>query len=148
VTGAQLENFPLLNGIPAPLLQQLEAATHLQVFAAGDEIVTAGQPSHGRVYFVESGQVSVLVPLDDGAHHRITSLSAGMSFGEMVLLGQTTRSATVHADTTVTCRVLESQDLEKIAEQAPMVKIVLLENLAKEMANSLRRATKWIAALA
>jgi len=148
VAGAKLENFPLLNGIPAPLLQQLEAATQLQVFAAGDEIVTAGQPSYGRVYFVESGQVSVLVPLDDGAHHRITSLSAGMSFGEMVLLGQTTRSATVHADTAVTCRVLESQDLERIAAQAPLVKIVLLENLAKEMANSLRRATQWIAALA
>jgi len=148
VTGAKLENFPLLTGIPAPLLLQLEASTQLQVFAAGDEIVTAGQPSYGRVYFVESGQVSVLVPLDDGAHHRITSLSAGMSFGEMVLLGQTTRSATVHADTAVTCRVLESTELERIATHAPQVKIVLLENLAKEMANSLRRATQWIAALA
>jgi len=71
-----------------------------------------------------------------------------MNFGEMVLLGQTTRSATVHADTAVTCRVLASQDLENIAVLAPLVKIILLENLAKEMAQSLRRATQWIAALA
>ncbi len=100
------------------------------------------------MYFIESGQASVLVPLADGAHHRITSLSAGMNFGEMVLLGQTSRTATVSADTDVQCRILESHKLNELAAQAPLLKIILLENLAKDMANSLRRATQWISALA
>jgi glutaminase len=66
----------------------------------------------------------------------------------MVLLGQTTRSATVCADSEVTCRILEASALEHIAATEPILKIILLENLGKDMAKSLRRATQWIAALA
>lgn len=143
-----LVNFSLFQGMPLALTQQVEAATSLHVFSAGDEIVTAGHAGDGRVFFIESGQASVLVPLADGAHHRITSLGAGMNFGEMVLLGQTMRSATVCADTEVRCRVLESRQLDELAAEFPQLKIVLLENLAKDMAKSLRRATQWIAALA
>ena len=148
MTAASLADFLVFKGMPLVLTLQVEAATTSQVYAIGEEIVTAGQAGDGRMYFIESGQVSVLVPLADGAHHRITSLSAGMNFGEMVLLGQTSRTATVCADTEVRCRILESRKLEQMAAESPLLKIILLENLAKDMANSLRRATQWIAALA
>lgn len=143
-----LATFQFFKGVPADLLQRVEAVTRVQVFRAGDAILSAGQAGDGQVFFIESGQVSVLVPLAGGAHQRITTLGSGMNFGEMVLLGQTTRSATVCADTEVRCRVLASNDLEDISQHAPLLKIVLLENLAKDLANSLRRATQWIAALA
>jgi len=39
-------------------------------------------------------------------------------------------------------------DLERMAQQAPQAKILLLENLAKDLAVKLRGATQWIAALA
>jgi len=148
ITFASLANFLLFKGMPLDLTEQVEAATTRQAFSTGQEIVTAGQAGDGRMYFIESGQVSVLVPLADGAHHRITSLSAGMNFGEMVLLGQTNRTATVCADTEVQCRILGSHQLEEITATSPMIKIILLENLARDMANSLRRATQWISALA
>lgn len=75
-------------------------------------------------------------------------MGPGMNFGEMVLLGQTTRSATVIADTEVNCHILEAGDFNRLSEQAPLLKITLLENLTKDMADKLRRATQWIAALA
>lgn len=75
-------------------------------------------------------------------------MGPGMNFGEMVLLGQTTRSASVYADTAVRCRILEVGDLERLSGETPLLKITLLENLAKDMANKLRGATQWIAALA
>ena len=71
-----------------------------------------------------------------------------MVFGEMALLGQTTRSASVYADTEVCCRILEASDLERISDREPRLKITLLENLGKDMANKLRGANRWIAALA
>ena len=147
-TYPSLANFSLFKGVPTDLTEAIEAACTLQWFEPGDAVLTAGQAGDGRVFFIESGQVSVLVPLDDGAHHRITSLGPGMNFGEMVLLGQAIRSATVCADTKVRCRILESQDLEKIAATSPILKIIVLENLASDLANSLRRARQWIAALA
>ena len=106
------------------------------------------QVGDGRVFFIEAGHVSVLVPLRSGAHQRIASLGPGMEFGEMALLGQTARSASVYADTDVRCRVLEAADLDRIADETPSLKIALLANLAKDLAERLRNANQWIAALA
>jgi glutaminase len=111
-------------------------------------ILVCGQAGDRRIFFIETGQVSVLLPLDDGMHQRIVTLGPGMVFGEMVLLGQATRSASVYADTEVHCRILEAADLERISARDPRLKIVLLENLAKDMAHKLRGANRWIAALA
>ena len=78
----------------------------------------------------------------------IATLGPGMEFGEMALLGHTTRSASIYADTEVRCRILEADDFGEIADDAPLLKITVLENLASDMANRLRGANQWIAALA
>jgi glutaminase len=138
----------LFNGVPEALVDQVEQSSCSQSFAPGERILAAGEAGDGRVFFIESGHVSILVPLETGAHQRIASLGPGMSFGEMALLGQTARSATVYADTEVKCVILEAADLDRISEQTPLLKIIMLENLAKDLAGKLRRATQWIAALA
>ena len=143
-----LADCVLLRGLPPELLAQVEKVATLRRYRQDEPILTTGQACDGRVFFIEMGHVSVLVPLKDGAHQRITSLGPGMSFGEMVLLGQTTRSATVVADCAVSCRVLEADDIDRLARDAPMLRIVLLENISRDMAEKLRRATQWIAALA
>jgi glutaminase len=143
-----LTDSPLFKGVPAELMQQVEAVTRNQTFAPGERILVSGQVGDRRIFFIESGQVSILVPLENGGHQRIASLGPGMNFGEMVLLGQTIRSASVHADSEAVCRILEADDIDRLSNQTPLLKILLLENLAKEMASNLRRATQWIAALA
>lgn len=35
------------------------------------------------MFFIETGHVSILLPLQNGAHQRIASLGPGMEFGEM-----------------------------------------------------------------
>jgi glutaminase len=137
-----------LRGLPPELLARLEQVSTARTFAAGEQILTAGQASDGRVYFIETGSVSVLVPLEDGAHQRVAFFGPGMSFGEMALLGQTTRSASVVANCEVNCRVLAAHDIDHLARDTPAIKIILLENLARDLAAKLRRATKWISALA
>ena len=143
-----LADFPLFKGLPEALIQQVEAVTCFQDYAAGEQILVCEQAGDGRIFFIESGQVSIQVPLQNGGNQRISSMGSGMSFGEMVLLGQTTRSATVIADTGVRCRILEAADFNRLSDQTPLLKITLLENLARDMADKLRRATQWIAALA
>jgi len=145
---SSLAESPLFAGVPEALLRQVEAITTTQSFAMGEPILVTGQPCDGRIFFIESGQVSILVPLQNGGHQRIASLGPGMNFGEMTLLGQTTRSASVHADSDVKCLILSTADVDRLSDQAPLLKIALLENLAKDMASKLRRATQWIAALA
>jgi len=66
----------------------------------------------------------------------------------MVLLGQTNRSASVYAETDVTCRILDADDLDRLSQCHPVLRITLLENLARDLAQKLRRSTQWISALA
>jgi len=139
---------PLFAGMPADLMTRVESLSTAQRYAEGTPIVVTGEADDGRIFFVESGHVSILVPLPDGGHQRIASLGPGMNFGEMSLLGQTKRSASVHADSEVVCRIIHGRDLDALAEQWPQLKIVLLRNLAGDLAGKLRRATQWIAALA
>ncbi len=147
VTGP-LANSSLFKGVPAMLMAQVEATTRSQTFVPGEQILVAGQVDDARIFFIESGQVSILIPLETGGHQRIASLGPGMNFGEMTLLGFKTRSASVYAETEVKCHILETGNFDRLSEESPLLRIVLLENLAKDMANKLRQANQWIAALA
>ena len=118
-----LADSVLFRGLPKALFRQVEAVTRMQLYAQGEQILHHGQEGDGRVFFIESGQVSILVPLSNGAHQRIATLGPGMEFGEMALLGQLTRSASVYADTQVRCRILEAGDFARIADQMPVLKI-------------------------
>jgi glutaminase len=148
VAHADLAASPLFRGMSGELMARVESLAQTQRFPMGTSILVTGQPDDGKVFFIESGKASILVPLPQGGHQRIASLSPGMNFGEMTLLGQKTRSASVHADTDVICRVLDVRQIDTLEEEVPQLKIVLLENLARDLADKLRRATQWIAALA
>ncbi|MCQ9378061.1 glutaminase A [Methyloversatilis sp. XJ19-49] len=138
----------LFAGMPEPLMKKVHAVAYPQQFAAGAQILKVGEACDGRVYFIESGQISVLVPTEDGKHQRISSLGPGMNFGEMVLLGQKTRTATVYADSDVRCSVLEVRDFDRISAATPEFRSVILENLARDLADKLRRSTQCVSALA
>jgi glutaminase len=143
-----LSDATLFRGLARHLLHDIEAASRSEAYAAGASILVSGQSGDGRIFFIETGQVSVLLPLENGTHQRIATLGPGMVFGEMVLLGSSTRSASVYADVDVRCRIVEARDLERISDRDPRLKITLLENLAKDLAQRLRGANRWIAALA
>jgi glutaminase len=148
VATRRMVDSPLFQGVPSSLLREVEALAQPRTYAAGERILAQGESGDGRVFFIESGEVSIVVPLASGTHQRIACLGPGMEFGEMALLGQTTRSASVFADSEVRCRVLEAARFDVVSEAAPQLRIAVLENLAREMASRLRGANQWIAALA
>lgn len=145
---ASLAQASLFRGVPPALLAEVMAASEWRDHAAGDQILASGEPADGRIFFIERGQVSILLPLPDGAHQRIATLGPGMVFGEMILLGQSTRSASVYADADLRCLVMHAQALERISDTEPTLKIRLLENLARDMADKVRGMHQWVAALA
>jgi glutaminase len=143
-----IASSPLFEGVDASLVALVEAVTQRQTFAGGEPILQRGQENDRRIFFIETGHVSVLVPLKAGGHQRIVSMGPGTNFGEMILLGGKTRSASVYADTEVVCRVLDANDIDRLSRDHPALRIALLENLARDLAGKLRRSTQWIAALA
>ena len=143
-----LGSFPLFAGIGAKALARLEPVMPSVVFPAGTTIIFAGPGDDDRIFFIESGEVSVVLELSDGAHQRIATLSSGMSFGEMTMLGSTSRSASVHADTEVRVWTLRASALDVLSLRHPDIKITILKNLSLDLAQRLRQANLLIGTLA
>ena len=95
-----------------------------------------------------SGEVSVMVALADGRLKRLSTLSAGMTFGELAIVDRTARSADVRADKPVECYVLSAAALERLGDTHPTIKVVLLQNMLRNAHQMVSRLNQEVATLA
>jgi glutaminase len=116
-------------------------------FHAGEVIIRKGDPA-GEIYLLIRGEVSVVIDLPSGQLKRLSTLSPGMAFGELAVVNRGPRNADVHADTTVECYVLPLRVFDRLGETHPRIKLVLLENLLRNVAQMLTRANRELAAVA
>jgi predicted MFS family arabinose efflux permease len=105
---------PIFASLPAPALERLASQLQPITVPAGATVVRQGD--HGdRFYVVESGRLRVTV---DGSPGR--ELGPGDSFGEIALLRDVPRTATVEAETEVRLQALEREDfLEAVTGHPP-----------------------------
>jgi CPA1 family monovalent cation:H+ antiporter len=82
---------PLLNGLPTEVLDQLSECAKSVTFLAGDVVIGEGERGDA-LYIITHGVVSVYK-----GDKEIAELSDGDFFGEMALLGDQVRTATVKA---------------------------------------------------
>lgn len=87
------------------------------------------------------------VDLTDGAHKRVSTLTAGMTFGEIAMLTGGTRSAIVRADTAIDCLSLDVADFAHIESERPLLANRLLRNLLESMARTTMQRTAEVSAL-
>jgi glutaminase len=149
----QIENSPvsvaeneLCAGLDNHAIRLLESAARQVCFEFGETIVRSGEKGES-VYLLVSGDVSVTADLSSGGTARLATLSAGMTFGEMALLGEKVRSANVTADSNVECYELRLDDLARLGESDPAFSAAIYENLARKLAGNLRRANAEVQAL-
>ena len=143
-----LDDFGLFAGMSASALGRLSSLLLQFEHAAGATIIAAGARDDDRVFLIREGEVSVVLPLADGSHQRIATLSSGMTFGEMAMINSAPRSAYVHADTTVRGWSFSAGSLDRLAVEYPDIKITVLHNLALDLAHKLREANQLVGALA
>jgi glutaminase len=124
----------------------IEQNTQQKFYNPGDYIIHAGQKSE-NIFFLIQGDVSVRLHHDNDSNTRIATFSGGMFFGEMVLLGQLTRTADVVADSKVECRVLTVNTINALNDVDQNLKVHLLENIAKRLAKNLVQSNIEIATL-
>ena len=75
---------------------QVLAAAVAKTFRRGEMVVQEGEPGES-LHLVRSGRLAVRVSTPDGATATLAVISAGGFFGELALLGDHVRTATVVA---------------------------------------------------
>jgi MFS superfamily sulfate permease-like transporter len=102
-----------------------------------------GEPGN-EILFVTSGTASAYLQLPIGESIRLATFGPGAVFGELALLDQGLRSASVVADGDLICYSLNKSDFAALATEAPSVAIKLLANLGRELSGRLRAANRTI----
>ena len=125
-----LARVPLFHGASAEVLDHLVDLTGELTFAAGQPIVLQGQVGNG-LYIVVSGQARVVQ-----GTRELDRLGPGDLFGEIAVIDQQPRSASVYAVEPTTCLTIASWDLLALLERDPKLAL----NLLRELAARVRRA--------
>ncbi|HSP81318.1 MAG TPA: cyclic nucleotide-binding domain-containing protein [Myxococcaceae bacterium] len=120
-----LESAPLLPGLDQEAFLSTLEALEPRVFQPGETIVEEGQPGDSMFALVE-GSVEVVRTLKSGRQRTVAFLSEGDFFGEMSLLSDVPRLATVRAFERTAVLELTRERLERILERHPSVEEVLL----------------------
>ncbi|MBZ0287801.1 MAG: cyclic nucleotide-binding domain-containing protein, partial [Anaerolineae bacterium] len=120
---------------------ELEQIAHLaqeEHFNAHDTIFSQNTPGE-KMYIVGRGQVEIRVLDEHGESHTTLFLGQGQVFGEMALLDQGTRSATVlAAQANTTVYGIDGQKLLQLCQQDTRIGYVMMRNIALDLSFKIR----------
>ena len=131
----------LLSEVPADLLTKLFARAKVVRLAASDILFRAG--AFGDCcYRVEDGLLKVMMVSSSGAERILAFVGPGAMVGELSIIDELPRSATVMAVRDATLSSLNRAEFEAFAEQHPEV----YKSFVKLLAQRLREANTMVAA--
>jgi len=122
-----LKNVPLFARLSRRQLRNVLGQTSEYEYGQGDVIVKDGTQGH-TLFVLIDGRARVVK-----GSRTVARLSAGDFFGEIAVLDRSPRTASVVADSPLTCLVLHREDLRKVLADEPEVAWSLLGALASRL---------------
>ena len=123
-------------------LETLVRSAERRDFGRDEVIFAINEPADG-LYVVASGRVKVSIPSSEGKEIIIATLGPGQIFGEMALIDDEPRSASVVAQLASTTYRIRRADFERILELHPS----MARKLLRELSLRLRRANAQMESL-
>jgi CRP-like cAMP-binding protein len=120
-----LRQVPMFSNLDEKDLDQLARQMHERRFPEGAEVTTEGSTGAG-FFVIAEGNADVSI----GGQHRAT-LGPGDHFGEIALIDDGVRSASIMAATDLLCYGLTPWEFRPFVEEHPQVAWALLETLAR-----------------
>ncbi len=119
----QLASVPLLAGLNNRIRKRLADTGKRRTYAAGDDIVREGS-SGTALYIVLSGDARV-----ERGGERLGGVKAGDFFGELALIEEHPRSASVIADTEVECLLFPAWEFTALLDEHPEIAVPIMRAL-------------------
>ena len=143
MTSALLAGVPFFSGLAEDDLEQIAEHATPESFRRGALIISDGDPADA-LYVVINGRVKVFLGSDDGKEVVLTILGPGESFGEIALLDEEPRSASVAAMEKTTVLVIRrDRFLELLRENSD-----LSWTMIRSLSHLVRRLTGSVQSLA
>lgn len=118
---ARLKALPLFTGLSEDELEAVAGLVEQSSFPPGTLIFKQGDPSD-RFYIIESGQVSLTVHDQASAEAKLTCLGPGEFFGEVGLLKDAPRNATVVTDKATSLYHFSKDNFDELLARLPKLK--------------------------
>jgi serine/threonine protein phosphatase PrpC/CRP-like cAMP-binding protein len=133
-----LKKIPLFRYLTYQELVKVLNLTRLESFEAGSNIITEGD-SGEELYIVLAGRVTV-----SRSGTEIVELHPGVHFGEMALVDQSPRSATVRAKETTRLLVVERRSFYTLIRKEPVLAVKLLWSFVQVLSRRLRETNEQL----
>jgi CRP/FNR family transcriptional regulator, cyclic AMP receptor protein len=132
-----LSGIPIFAGLDSAELNTV--ADHLQVsrLESGDIVFSEGDPGD-EVCFVVDGTLDVLKLYNGREEKKIAIKAPGGSIGEMGVIGNFSRTATVKAHTDATLLTLTRNRFDQVCNEHPKIGVKILRALAQLLSLHLR----------
>jgi glutaminase len=114
-------------------LDRLTALLERREYEPGSRIYNEDDPVH-EILFVTRGTINVLGSGPDGEARRFATLSAGMTLGEIAMLGHSHRIGYCEAAGEVVAWSLSEDNYARLREQDPETLTLILENTMRILA--------------
>jgi len=134
-TADVLRHVWLFSGLDEQQLDAVSSLTFQKRFSPGELIVEEGRTGNG-LYAIISGNVEAVKALGTEQERTVNRLGPGEVFGEMALLGEWPRTATVRAIDEVECMGIDRWVFLTQLERHPQMGIKLLQILAQKLRDS------------
>jgi len=115
-------------------------------FGPGEIIARQGEPSQS-MHFILEGRVAIVVDIGNGRTVRVRSLGRHTTIGEMGLITQRPRSATIEAEVESVVYEFREEDYEQLKNEKPALTQALLTYVIRVMAERLGFASRLIGVL-
>ncbi len=104
----------------------------------GETLAKQGEPGN-ELYIIHEGFVEVVVEREGNSDHVLVNMGAGQTIGEMSLVDEGKRSATVRAieDPTIV-QVIRKADFDALCEQQTRIGYIVMRNIAADLSFKLR----------
>jgi CRP-like cAMP-binding protein len=121
-----LKQVPLFSDLEGRELNNIAESMKRRTFSPGQQIAVEGESGVG-FFVIEDGEAKVTV-----AGSEVRRLGPGDYFGEIALISQGARTATVTADSELTTHAMTFWDFRPLVEETPSIAWKMLQGFAKQ----------------
>lgn len=133
-----LSRIPIFKNLSFSQKRNIFEYLHLRTYGENEIVFRQGDPGAG-LYIIREGHVDVYTEYADMTKKKITSFSVGDFFGEIALLNDNLRSATVISTTKTVLYGLFKPDLHTLMDSNPKLGQKFLYGLAQTVVERLVR---------